>query len=133
MSVGVYEESLVCGGTLKVTISSWEIRYYFPGPDLRYSGTFMSVPGAQVKQYMAAFTDNWLEYLQLKKTIPEGGEFSKTGKMGMSVRVGGSYCGVCLRSYHMPINSEDHLKKIIDSYLYAEQRAPTIQKFLISL
>lgn len=38
--MGKYVETLSSGGELVVTESSWEISYYFPGPDLRYRGTF---------------------------------------------------------------------------------------------
>jgi hypothetical protein len=133
MSAGTYEELLPCGGKLKVTRTSWEISYYFPGPDLRYSGTFVSVPGRSIEQYISAFRDNWAEYEQLKATIPRGGEFSKTGKMGMTIRIGNFAQGVCLQSYHMPITSAQRLETVIDGYRYAAQRAPQIQTFLASL
>lgn len=133
MSTGTYEEPLSCGGKLKVTKRSWEISYYFRGPDMRYNGTFVSVPGDSIEKYISAFNDNWAEYEQLKATIPRGGEFSKPGKMGMTIRIGNFSQGVCIQSYHMPINSRQQLEKLIDGYRYASRRAPQIQKFLASL
>jgi len=133
MSAGTYEEPLPCGGKLKVTKTSWEISYYFSGPDLRYNGTFVSVQGKSVEQYISAFHDNWEEYKKLKESIPKGGEFSKAGKMGMSIRIGNYAQGVCIQSYHMPISSEQQLEKVISGYRYAAQRAPQIQQFLASL
>lgn len=118
---------------MKVTKTSWEILYYFSGPDLRYNGTFVSVHGKSVEQYISAFHDNWEEYKKLKESIPKGGEFSKTGKMGMSIRIGKFAQGVCIQSYQMPIRSEQQLEKIISGYRYAAQRAPQIQQFLASL
>lgn len=133
MSVGTYEEPLVCGGKLKVTKASWEITYYFSGPDLRYNGEFVSIAGNSVEQYISAFQENWAEYKKLMETIPKGGEFSKGGKMGMSIRIGNFAQGVCVKSYHMPISSEQQLEKVISGYRYAVQRAPQIQQFLASL
>lgn len=133
MSAGTYEELLPCGGTLKVRSTEWEIFYYFPGPDLRYTGTFVSVPGSSIDNYILAFKENWAEYEKLKSSIPSGGEFSKTGKMGMAIRIGQFAQGVCIQSYHMPISSEQQLVKIVSGYRYASQRAPEIQKFLASL
>ncbi|MBI5657839.1 MAG: hypothetical protein HZC44_13845 [Geobacter sp.] len=132
MSTGTYEESLPCGGKLKVSKTAWEISYYFPGPDIRYNGTFVSVAGNSIEQYIAALNDNWADYEQLKLSIPKGGEFTKSGKMGMSIRIGNLAQGVCLRSYHMPISSYEQLERVIAGYRYAAQRAPQIQKFLVS-
>jgi hypothetical protein len=133
MSAGTYEESLPCGGKLKVTRTSWEIVYYFPGPDLRYKGTFVSVPGATIEQYIVALGENWKEYEQLTATIPKGGEFSKAGRMGMAIRVGGFAKGVCLRDHYMPIASTNHLEQVVGGYRYAARRAPQILQFLAAL
>lgn len=133
MSTGTYEEKLPCGGKLKVTKTSWEIFYYFSGPDMRYKGTFVSVPGNLVDQYIVAFYENWFEYEQLKAAIPKGGDFSKQGKRGMSIRIGNLHEGVCIKSYHMPISSKHQLEKIINGYRFAAQRAPQIQKLLASI
>lgn len=133
MSKGTYEEPLPCGGKLKVTKTSWEIFYYFSGPDMRYNGTFVSVPGRSIEQYISAFNENWVEYEQLKMALPKGGEFSKLGRMGMTIRIGNFAQGVCIQSYHMPISTVQQLEKVIGSYRYAAQRAPQIQSFLASL
>lgn len=132
-TAGTYEELLPCGGRLKISKTAWEISYYFPGPDMRYKGTFVSVPGTSIEQYIAAFNENFAEYERLKASIPKGGEFSKDCKMGMSIRIGNFAQGVCLRAYHMPINSVHQLEKVIGGYRYAAERAPRIQEFLASL
>jgi hypothetical protein len=133
VATGVYEELLPCGGKLKVSTGSWEIFYYFPGPDLRHNGEILSIVDVEVKQYIAAFRENWQEYAALKQAIPSGGEFSKAGKMNMQIRVGGFREGVCLRSYHMPLANEGDVSRVISGYLYALERAPTIQRFLSTL
>ncbi len=133
MGTGIYEEELPSGGKLQVSATWWEISYYFPGPDYRYKGDFVTVPGNLVDEYILAFKENWTEYEKLKAIIPEGGEFSKKGRMGMTVGIGGITEGVCLHSYHMPIRSVETLEKVINDYLYAAKRAVQIQSFLVSL
>lgn len=133
MSSGTYEEELPSGGKLQVSKTSWKIEYYFPGPDYRYNGTFISVPGNSIEQYIIAFKDNWNEYQRLKASIPQGGEFSKEGKMGMTIRIGSFSEGVCLQSYHMPISTIQKLEKVISDYSYAAKRAREIQSLLASL
>ena len=132
MSTGTYEEELPCGGKLKVTKKTWEISYYFPGPDLRYNGDFFSIPGNKVLSYIDAYEKNWEIYLKLKKSIPKNGEFTQSGKLGMSIRLGWRE-GVCIQTYHMPINTKRRLKEITAGYLYACSRAKVIQKMLKSL
>lgn len=130
---GIYEEQLPCGGTFRVSKSEWEVRYYFPGPDLRHNGTFVTLAGSSLPRYIEAFNENWAEYESLKSSIPSGGEFTKIGKMGMNIRIGQFAQGVCLHLYHMPISTRQQLQKIIDGYMYATQRAPQVQNFLASL
>lgn len=132
-STGTYEEHLPCGGRLKISKTDWEILYYFPGPDLRHNGTFKNIPGSLIDQYIQAYQDNWQEYVQLKSAIPSGGDFSKTGKCGMTIRIGNFAQGVCLQSYHMAVSSEEQLKKVLDGYRYGAQRAVQVQEFLRAL
>ena len=130
---GTYEELLPCGGKVQVSKVSWKIVYYFPGSDLRYNGDLVTIPSDTVRQYIQAFNENWNEYLKLKETIPRGGEFNKSGKMGMSIRIGGFAEGVCLLSYHMPISTKAKLDQVVKGYEYALERAPQIQRFLADL
>jgi hypothetical protein len=131
--VGIYQEALACGGTLKVGLDRWEISYYFAGPDLRHKGMFFSIYDTQVAEYIEAFKENWIEYQSLQVSIPKGGDFSKSGKKGMMIRISNFNPGICLHSYHMPINSAEKLKAIVESYEYASMRAPQIQTLLRTL
>jgi hypothetical protein len=133
MKTGTYNEPLPCGGKLKVTKTSWEILYDFSGSDRRRHGAFITVPGKSVEEYIRAFNENWAEFQALKESIPEECEFMKGGKMGMSIHIGSLVRGVCIKSHHMPIGSEEQLEKVIACYRYAAQRAPKIQRFLAAL
>ena len=130
---GVYKEPLPCGGDLCVEPARWKIQYYFKGPDLRYSGTFVEIPGDKVEAYIQGYLEAWDEFIRLKELVPAGGEFEKDGKLGMSIRIGKYHEGVCINSYHMPIATKDHLDRVIEGYRYAIGRAGAIQTLLSSL
>ncbi|MCU0570423.1 MAG: hypothetical protein MUF49_28105 [Oculatellaceae cyanobacterium Prado106] len=130
---GTYTEALSSGGNLTITSRNWSIEYYFPGPDLRYKGTFVSVNERDVKDHIQAFQDNWAEYEQMRAMVPNGTEVEKKGQSGMVIRVGGYWPGVSLRSYHMPLSGRGQIDKVIADYRYALDRAPAIQKFLASI
>ena len=132
-SPGTYEEQLPCGGSLKVSSSSWGITYYFPGPTARHSGTFFTIEGVSVPKYIQALRENWQELETLKVSVPSGGEFTKPGKMNMTIRISSFAPGVCLHYHYSPINSRSQLDKVIAGYEYAIQRVPTIQAFLRTL
>jgi len=100
---------------------------------LRYSGTFVEIPGSQIEEYMAAFQENWTEYVRLKEGMPTGAEYQKEGRGQMQIRIGKFNEGVCLRSYHMPISTELQLQQVLGSYRYALQRAPIVQALLKQL
>lgn len=130
MSQGTYEESLPTGGKLSVTRNSWNIDYYFPGPDLRFNGTFMSISGSDIDRYIKAFQSNWEQYEQLVSLVPDSGELTKEGRMGMPIRVGGALNGVYLKSYHMRFRTKQEIDRIITTYQNAKARAAQIQQFL---
>lgn len=53
--------------------------------------------------------------------------------MNMSIHVGGYWDGVCIRSYHMPINTLEKLERIVHDYQYALKRALQIRSMLVDL
>jgi len=126
---GKYSEKLKTGGELVVSKGNWHIRYYFSGPDLRYNGQFVEIYGNKIELYINAWKNNFSKYLELRKMIPEGGCFSTPGEMGMQIHIG-LFDGVCLRSYHMPINTEVKLNSVIADYKYANDRAITVKKLM---
>lgn len=127
---GTYEEFLPSGGKIKISKKSYEINYYFPGPDLRHTGTLLIIPKELIEKYIDAFIKNWEEYEDLRKSIPKGGEFVKNGLMNMEIRINGYFQGVCIASYNMPISSREKINEIIDDYRYAIIRANDVQKKL---
>lgn len=127
-----YEERLPCGGALKIYQNKWEIKYYFSGPDLRYNGTFVTIPGEKIDEYIAAYRENFAEFLNLKQANPMD-KVDKPGKMGMRIRVKDYFEGVCVGSYHMPIANQEKLEKLISGYRHAESRVNFVQAFLKSL
>lgn len=133
MAAGTYTEELPCGGKLSVTPAAWFIEYYFPGPDLRYNGTFLRIPDHLVPAYIEAFRANWKEFERLKKATPPGGTIEKVGAAGMTIRVGGRWSGVSIQAYHMPMNARAQIDRIISVYQYAIERVAEIQTLLREL
>lgn len=78
--MGEYKENLPSGGELVVTPDSWCISYYFPGPDMRYNGTFLRIPSTKVDKYIRAWKNNFEEYMKLKHEWKLGGVFEKLGE-----------------------------------------------------
>ncbi len=130
MIQGTYTEKLKTGGELFVDSDKWGINYYFPGPDARYNITYISISGSQIDKYIFAWKQNYLKYCELKKNIPAGGNFESEGIMNMTIRVGNYYDGVCLRSYHMPINTLDGISGVIADYEYGRNRSIQLMKIL---
>ena len=62
---GEYSENLSHGGKLKVTITSWHIYYYFPGPDGRYSGTSVIIYDKEIDLFISAWKNNFNKYKTL--------------------------------------------------------------------
>ena len=129
---GEYKEVLPFGqGNLIVTKNNFQIQFYFPGPDMRHNGTFLNINRNEIKEYIKSYNENWKKYIELKKMKSElGKEFTTSGKLGMNIKVGGWNEGVCITSYHLPINTENELKKLISSFQWAEERGKQIMSFL---
>lgn len=132
-TIGTYAEKLPSGGTLKISATTWEIEYYFPGPDLRYNGVLLRIPGGRVESFIAALQQNWDEYQSLTTTIPKGGSFVKPGRENMVIYVGGPFDGVCLISCEGQMNSYSAIAKTVESYRYAIDRATAMQSLLAHL
>jgi len=125
-----YSEQLGDGGKLIVTKRSWSIRYYFPGPDLRYKGTFYTIPGRMIDRYISAWVDNYNKYIELKKTLTRSGEIVIKKGLDMYIRVGGYTEGVCVAYYHMPIKSQGKLDRLIKRLEYAKIRSAELMEML---
>lgn len=123
---GNYIEGLKTGGTLTVYPTGWEISYYFPGPDRRYNGEFVNIPGERVPSYIDAWRRNFEEYQRLKGTIPSEGSFSKQGLCGMTIGINGFRDGVSLNGWKMLASTKERIDAIIADYEYAAKKAGDI-------
>ena len=52
-------EELASGGTLIISENDFRIEYFFPGPDGRYGGVRVNIPGRKVETYMRAWQKNY--------------------------------------------------------------------------
>ncbi len=103
------------------------------GPDLRYNGIFKYIDSFEVDKYITAWRNNFAKFKNLRNQIPQGGDFSVIGEMGMTIRIGGWNEGVCLVSYHMPIKTQQELDRVIEDYVNAKVTAVKLQKVLKDL
>ena len=105
---------LKSGGELVVGSSGRHIEYFFPGPDKRYGGVHITIPGAQITDYISAWKENFARYNELKvennrKNVVE------TGRLRMVIRTGYME-GVYLRGNHMRVTREKQLEQIVKDY-----------------
>ena len=76
------------GGKLTAREAGFELSFYFPGPDLRYNGTFLKIDGALLPQYIAAWEDNWRNYQAMCKDLPSIA-FTTEGELAMKIDASG--------------------------------------------
>ncbi len=67
--------------------------------------------GSQIGKYIEAWKSNFEEFKQLRSSITGSGQYMKTGKMQIEIRVNGGILGseVCLRSDHCCVKNEQQL------------------------
>ncbi len=128
--MGAYTEKLQSGGELIVTESNWYISYYFPGPDMRYNGTFKRISANEIDKYISAWKNNFSMYLKLKSELSLDGTFEKIGEAGMKISIGGYRDGVCIDGWHMNVRSQEKIDSIIRDYTTAKDKAYKRQQMI---
>ena len=131
--MGEYIEELKSGGELIVNEKDWYIRYYFPGPDLRYNGTWKYIYSREIDNYILAWKNNFANYLRIKSQLNIGGSFEKIGEMNMKIAIGNYSEGVSFYGWRMCIRKQEDIDKIIEDYNKVKEKAPIIQKMIKSL
>jgi hypothetical protein len=126
-----YEEKIDLSGfdvivTLHVEYDKWKIRFSFPGPDSRYKWAYFNLNGNEMDSYRKAYKENWDEYKKLKANYKLSGSYSIDGKEGMSINIGGYNEGVCIDSYHLPINTQESLKSILSMFNSCKKKAEIV-------
>lgn len=128
-----YKEPLQSGGYLIVKPNTWYIQYYFPGPDMRYNGTFKFISNKEIDFYINAWKNNFSKYKKLKSELDPLSSFNTQGELGMNIYIGGIMDGVCIDFYNMNVRTQEDLNKIINDYKKAKERASKIQELLLSI
>lgn len=127
----VFKSKLSSGGELVVTEDRWYISYYFPGPDLRYNGTYFRIESADIDQYIEAWQNNFRKYLKYKNvTKISHASYKLNGEAGMAICVGGSMEGVCIDGWHMHVSTQDKINRIISDYKLCKTKAKIAQDML---
>ncbi len=113
----MYREQLISGGVLVVNEHNVRIEYFFEGPDRRYGGVRVNIPGSRIEEYITAWTDNFERYRALKDSGVRRNSV-ETGAKGMVIR-NGAMGGVYLKGMHMRIVNQAQLDQIISDYRHA--------------
>lgn len=130
---GKYTEKLeILNANLVITDSNYYISFYFPGPDLRFNGTFFSIYSHELDRYIIALRNNWLKYLELQRTLLPG-EFDIPGDMGMRIIRGQYFKGVSLYSRNFIISTENEMELVIKELQFAKERGLYLLEFLSTM
>lgn len=130
---GEYTEEFMRNyGTLRIGHSHAFIEFYFPGPDARYKGTFISIQENEIDKYINAYRDNWrtAEDLQVKVSDTPEAKFNQLGELGMNITVTQNSIMLCIDNYHLPICSQEECDNIINHFNIAKYRIKEIRQRL---
>lgn len=130
---GEYSEEFMDNyGTLRIGSTHAFIEFYFPGPDARYKGTFISINENDIDKYINAYKNNWqtAEKLQVKIFDTPDAKFNQLGEMGMNITVSHNSITLCIDSYHLPICSRKECDDIINHLNIAKHRIKEIRQRL---
>lgn len=116
-----------------VSANSWYVHYFFPGTEVRLGGESYYIHDHQLDTYIAAWTENFKQYKDIKAKVAKTESVTR-GKMGMIIAVNSRIQeGVSLSYHGINVKTEKDLKKLLESYEYARNRAALIMAFLRSI
>lgn len=129
---GEYVEVFNNYGKLHISAHSASIKFYFPGPDLRYNGTFIYIEEENINKYITAYQNNWQRGSVLYKKTKEllQAELREQGEMGMMIVATRQGFKVCLDNYHLPISSQKECEEMIRKLKLAKLRIKEIRSKL---
>lgn len=105
----------------------WSIKAYFPGPDLRHSGTHWEIAGADVPKFIDVVRSAWQRVKELETVVPAGGDYTETLDFGVRVnrsKFPGTCVTLCL--YHAPIGDEATFRAFVEEVGGLTSRAEVI-------
>jgi hypothetical protein len=128
---GEYTEEFMDNyGTLRIGSTHAQIEFYFPGPDARYKGTFISIQENEIDKYINAYKNNWKTAEELQKKVLGTNTEFKCGEMDMNIIVSQNSIELCLSHYKLPIYSKEECDDIINHFNIAKYRIKEIRQKL---
>ncbi|MBR4157190.1 MAG: hypothetical protein IKU01_10920 [Bacteroidales bacterium] len=128
---GEYTEEFMDNyGTLRIGSTHAFIEFYFPGPDARYKGTFISIQENEIDKYINAYKNNWKTAEELRKKVLGTNTEFKCGEMDMNIIVSQNSIELCLSHYKLPIYSKEECDDIINHLNIAKHRIKEIRQRL---
>lgn len=129
---GIYKEKLSVGfGHLVVTKKDYYIQLEFSIDDMRYNKDYLTINKDKIDTYIEAFRENWIKYLELKKRkrrLKRG--YCVVGLLGMEIYFDKYIEGVCFHRLLKNIETEDEMKEMINSFLWAKEYGHKYMKVL---
>lgn len=117
---------------LHIRANSAEIQFYFPGPDLRYNGTFFTIHDYEIDDYIRAYRANWIKAKELYEKAKElpGTTLRLSGERKMNIEATQNYFTIYLHQYHLPIKTEEGYQNIVEQLQIAKLRIEEIRNKL---
>ncbi|MDN2713692.1 hypothetical protein [Janthinobacterium sp. SUN120] len=113
-------ELVPLGGKLTACEAGYELSFYFPGPDLRYNGTFLKINDVLLPQYITAWEVNWRNYQFMRRNLPSS-TFTSEGELGMKIDASG------VGLYKLRITTDDELATMLSVFQNALARGKELQ------
>ena len=128
---GEYTEEFMRNyGTLRIGSFHAFIEFYFPGPDARYKGTFISIQENEIDKYINAYKNNWKTAEELQKKVFGTNTEFKCGEMDMNIIVSQNSIELYLNHYNLPISSKKACDDMINHLNIAKYRIKEIRRRL---
>ena len=128
--IGTYSEPLIGGGELRVTLQRAIAHFYFAGPDLRYNGTLVEFPAAELPAYADMLRKAWQERQALLASVPPGASMEVPSGPYV-IRVGGYFSGLSFaRTHQVLARSTADVETVADGFRKSAERVPMIQATL---
>jgi hypothetical protein len=115
---------------LHATSNGWCVVFVFDGPDGRYNRSYVTILPNEVPHLGPAMIALLQKYLILKPTLGPTSRAEETfGHVTM--RVGGSFDGICLGSHHVRIRDREALDRFLGVLSEVPSRGETLVDGLV--
>lgn len=131
MYLGTYEEKLLSGAKLRVSVDSWNIQHTYKYSDKRYKERHFEISGENVDNFVEALQANYNKYAELKATVPSNTTMSIKANEHMTIEVGNiveEINGIHIDAGTIRIHTQEEADRLISECKEAKIKAEVLQK-----